>query len=299
MPDLFSEPVTIKWKEGACSPVECTGRVAVLFNDAVYVGSGVGSKRGSLFRVDIYHPNTNKWGVAIETPQALFGMTVFKDKLLIAGGMTTSNEATDKMFVLMGNQWKHFNNLPLPKYGVSAACLHSLIIMVGGREKENQLSSSTDLYDAATSQWFKCDDIPIPLSFLQAVTLGENVYFLNGLNDKDNASTAVFIVSVNDHSLKWKHLEDMPCADSVGTGLNGKYLLAVGGKDTNSTVRVFNSKGASMPSNSLWESIGVLPVMKTAPAVVGMGNMLIVIGGSTADSKYTNTVQIGTLLNDI
>lgn len=299
LPDLFSEPVKIKWKEGASSPVECTGRIAVLFNNAVYVGSGVGSKRGCLFRVDVYHPSTNRWGAAIETQHALFAMAVFKGQLLIAGGMTASNEATDEMFVLVGNHWKHFNNLPSPRWGATAACYQSLIIIVGGKEKENQLSISTDLYDATSNQWFKCDNIPTPLSFLQSVVLGDKIYLLNGLNDKDNASTAVFTASVNNHTLKWKQLESTPLPDSVGVGLNEKYLLAVGGSETNSTVCVFNNKSAFTPSASLWESVGILPVMKTAPAVVSMGNTLIVIGGSTTVGKYTNTVHIGTFLNDL
>ena len=37
--NCLSEPVKMKWREGACSLVECSGRVAVLFNGAVYLGS--------------------------------------------------------------------------------------------------------------------------------------------------------------------------------------------------------------------------------------------------------------------
>lgn len=293
---MFSEPVKIKWREGACSPVECTGRIAVLFNDAVYVGSGVGSKHGCLFRVDVYHPNTNRWGTPIETTYALFAMTVFKEQLLIVGGMTASSEATDKMYVLAGNRWKHFNNLPSPRWGASAACYQSLIIIAGGREKQSQPFTSTNLYDSATGQWFKCDDLPMSLRFLQSVVLGDKIYFLNGLNDNDQASTIVYTASLNDHTIKWKHLEDTPWPDSVGVGLKEKYLLAVGGRETNSTVRVFNSKGVFTPLATSWESIGVLPVMKTAPAAAGMDNLLIVIGGSSDTSKYTNTVDVGTFV---
>ena len=287
----------MKWREVACSPVECTGRVAVSFNRAVYLGSGIGSKHGCLFRVDVYHPDKNKWGTAIPTTHGLFAMTVVKDQLLIAGGKTATDKATE-MFFLVGNQWKHFNNLPSPRWGASAACYQSLLIMVGGKVgKKSPPLSSTDICDTTTGQWFRRSDIPLPLSFLQSVVLGNKIYILNGLSENDTASTAVYAASISDPELKWKRLEDTPWPDSVGVGLNDKYLLAVGGKEANCTVCVFNSMFTA--SASLWESIGVLPVMKTSPAVVGIDNMLVIVGGSLVTCKYSNTVHIATFLNDL
>ena len=290
----------MKWREGACLPVECTGRVAVSFNGTVYLGGGVGSKHGCLFRVDVYHPDRNKWGTAIPTTHGLFAMTVIRDQLLIAGGKMVTDEATDEMFVLVDNQWKHFNNLPSPRWGASAACFQSLLIMVGGKVgKKSPPLSSTDICDTTTGQWFRRNDIPLPLSFLQSVVVGNKIYILNGLNERDIASTAVYAASISDPELKWKRLEDTPWSDSVGVGLNDKYLLAVGGKEANSTVCVFNSKSLFTPSASSWESIGALPVMKTVPAAVGVDNMLIIAGGSGVNSKYCNTVHIATFLNDL
>ena len=129
--------------------------------------------------------------------------------------------------------------------------------------------------------------------------LGNKIYILNGCNEKDIASTAVYTASIDDPELKWNRLKDTPWPDSVGVGLNYKYLLAVGGKETNSTVCVFNSKSMFTPSASSWKPIGVLPVMKTVPAVVGIDNMLIIVGGSDVTSKYSNSVHIATFLNDL
>ena len=40
IPDLLSEPVNIKWEEGAPSPVASAFHTAVLYNGTIYVGGG-------------------------------------------------------------------------------------------------------------------------------------------------------------------------------------------------------------------------------------------------------------------
>ena len=66
----------------------------------ILVASGIGSKRGCLFRVDVYHPDRNKWGTGIQTTHGLFAMMVVKDQLLIAGGKRTTNNVTDEILFL-------------------------------------------------------------------------------------------------------------------------------------------------------------------------------------------------------
>ena len=109
----------IIWREGASSPLNCTGGIAVVLHDVVYLGSGIGSKQGPLCVIDAYYPKINKWGAKIDCPQSLFAMTVFADKLVIAGGKTastTSPEVTGDIFTLENNQWKHLSTMLTPSH---------------------------------------------------------------------------------------------------------------------------------------------------------------------------------------
>ena len=68
-PDLLSRPVNIKWEEGTPAPVATVFHTAVSFNGAIYVGGGSCTNRDDNYRINIYHPDTNKWDDdAINTP---------------------------------------------------------------------------------------------------------------------------------------------------------------------------------------------------------------------------------------
>ena len=88
IPDLLSEPVNIKWEEGAPLSFATAGHTAVLFNEAIYV-RGVDCDEEDQYRINIYHPDTNKRYDAIDTPHEFFAMTVLVDKLIIVGGISS------------------------------------------------------------------------------------------------------------------------------------------------------------------------------------------------------------------
>ena len=115
IPDLLSEPVNIKWEEGAPLPFATAGHTAVLFNEAIYVGGGhcACDNKDDMCRINIYHPDTNKWDDAIDTPHAFFAMTVLVDKLIIIGGVRRDTvETTNKLLVLEHGQWKDYTQMP-------------------------------------------------------------------------------------------------------------------------------------------------------------------------------------------
>ena len=81
------------------------------------------------FRIDIYHPNTDKWGSTIETPHCSFAMTVLMDKLVIVGGRDQNNYATNKVLVLEMGQWKDYTLMTTIR-SVAVAVSHKLVMIV-------------------------------------------------------------------------------------------------------------------------------------------------------------------------
>ena len=305
LPDLLSGSVNIKWDKGAHAPVFSVFHTAVWYNDAVYIGGGTGGTGTSHHldggcRIDIFHPITNKWDDHIDTPQSLFGLTVLANKLLIVGGFSTATDKpTKKVLVLQDREWKEYTEMPTKRYCAVAVSQQATMIVMGGKSKQHELCSITELLDDSTGQWSQCNDLPYPCAQLQSVIVSDTLYILGGeIEPPPEAtevqhSTTVYSAPLNtlsSHQLKWQRLADVPCPQSSAVVLNNKYLLAVGGAASTDTVSVLKSDGAAS-----WKSIGSLPTAQTFPAVISINNQVITIGGiegsSSMPSRY---VYIGT-----
>ena len=294
IPDLLSGPVNIKWEEGAPLPFVTVANTAVLFNEAIYVGGGYCDNEDDMYRINIYHPDTNKWDDAIDTPHKGFAMTVLVDKLIIVGGVRRgTDEITNKLLVLEHGQWKDYTQMPTTRIFPSVVSHQSLMIVMGGISTEHALLKTTELLDSTTGQWFTCDDLPQPFACLQSVIVGDILYILSGTGCDGRYIEGVYAAPLNalfSHQLKWQQLADTPCYPSAAVSLNNKYLLAVGGKTVHDTVCVLKREKTS----TSWESIGSLPTTHYHTSAISLANQIIVIGGMDNKECRHKTVTIGT-----
>ena len=304
LPDLFSGSVNIKWKEGAPAPIARAQGCAVLFNKAVYVGGGFtsGDDQENVRAIDIYDPDTDKWNT-IDTPHALFAMTVLMNKLLVVGGMTNDGEVTNKVLTLENNQWKDYTEMPTARCMHAAVSHKSTMIVMGGQVGLTTLNT-TELLDGATDQWSKCDDLPKPLSFLQSVIVNDMVYILGGVTLVlgENSPKSVYgapVQNLSSNQLKWQHLVDTPNSLLAAVSLRSKYLLTLGGgqEDNSPEMKLFNEVFTFNPSSSSWIPTSTLPLHVASAAVASSNDSrLVVIGGVIkVDEKddATNKVWIG------
>ena len=281
--------MNIKWDQGAPAPVNRAGHSAVVYNGAIYVGGGWYGDDQYHYQVDIYHLNTNTWD-SIDTPHALFAMTVLMDKLVIAGGLTSSGRNTNNVIVLENNDFKDFTKMPTIRCRATAISHQSMMIVIGGYDGSRRIGT-TELFDGMTSQWFKCDDLPQPLSHLQATIVGNTLFVMSGADAANSPSKAVYSTSLNSlssHQLSWERLQDspLPCVASVTLG--NKYLLIVGGRSRSKTVYVLK--------DGSWKVIGTLLFVQYYLAAVNLGNKIFVIAGKNYDTSIGNVVSIGTFL---
>lgn len=302
----------VKWEEMAALPAGGVGHrpKAVLLRGLIYVGGGSEERNGRMvhsFTVHVLNPHTGQWNSSISAPCCDFGMTVLKDKLVIAGGATDGDVVLDKVFVLdaVTGDWKHYSNMPTAKYNTTAIGYESLLIIVGGvmstkgilkKLKGNfwDTQPTTELLDTSTMEWFTCNNIPSPCSKLTAVTVNNTLYMVGGADSTFKPSPKVFGAPLDDvittHQLNWQYLGDLPFCHSTPVVLFNKYLIFVGGKsDDNTTCEV----RALNPSSFLWKKIADLPVATSLPAVVNIDNKLVVIGGATKEKKHCNTAWTG------
>ena len=297
IPDLLSGPVNIKWKEGAPAPVTSAKHTAVLYNGAIYMGGGSCSDFDD-YLINVYHPDTNKWDDAINTPHALFTMTVLVDKLIVVGGLIRmAFQITNKLVILKSGQWGDYSQMPTVRWYASAVSHQSMMIVMGGRDENKHMLNTTELLDSTTGQWVKCNDFPQSLARLQLVIVGDLLYTLGGEKDDDKYSKAVYTAplhALSNHQLEWQQLADTPWEASVAVSVHNKYLLAVGGNGVHDTVCILKREKGSMITSTSWESIGTLPKVHRFTSAVSLGDQIIVIGGRNEEFNKHNTVTVGT-----
>jgi len=306
LPDLFGGSININWKEGAPAPIARAQGCAVVLNKAIYVGGGFsGDDQENVRTIDVYDPDTDKWNT-IDTPHALFAMTVLMNKLLVVGGMTGNGlgngEVTNKVLALEDNRWKDYTEMPTARCMHTAVSHKSMMLVMGGQVGFTTLNT-VELLDGSTCQWSKCDDLPKPLSFLQSVIVDGMVYVLGGVTlvVGENSPKTVYGAPVqNLPNLKWQNIGDAPKSLSAAVSLRNSYLLTLGGGQENADdgpeMKLFNEVFTFNPSSSSWNPISTLPLNAASPIASSTDSTLVVIGGVIkVDGKddTTNKVWIG------
>ena len=121
--------------------------------------------------------------------------------------------------------------------------------------------------------------------------MNDKLYLLGGVDKDFKLSPQVFVASLDTlstHQLNWQSVPNTPWCGSAPVVLYNKFLLTVGGKQQSRTseVNIFNA------SSGQWKHLTNIPAARSGPAVVGVADNIIVIGGA-ADGDYSNTVWIG------
>ena len=272
----------------------------------VYVGGGSEECFGvqdykNSYRLDIYNPTTNQWSSPITTPYSWFAMTILDSKLLIAGGINNRNHMiTKKILVLKAGHWEDYSEMPSAKYQTTAVGYKSMLIIIGGTirmGREIIRLSTIELLDTTNGFWYTCNSLPSPSCQLKATVIDEKLYLLGGFTVGYSSSQIIFAsldtISNNHHKLNWQSLPNCPWHFSSAAAFHNKFLLTVGGRKSSDITSQTCEVCILNPSTGLWECITNIPEARSLPAVVGMDDKIVVIGGTGMDRKYSNNVWVG------
>jgi len=304
IPDIFSNPVKVKWEEAAPLPVGRSACIAVLLHGSVYVGAGFEGRsvndNQDCYRLDVYNLSTNHWSPSpFTTPYCHYAMTVLDNKLVTVGGWVSDDKATNKVLVLDAGQWQDYSEMPTARSCAAAVGYHSMLIVVGGIAKvigKQTAISTVELLDTTNGCWYTCDALPTPHYQLQSAVVNNTLYLMSGSHKKPSSQVfSTSLEALTTHNLKWQSLNNTPWVFSLPVGL-WKFLLAVGGCDLNDITIKSSEVHALNPSTGLWELITNIPVPTSGAAVVGAAdNKIIVFGGINGSQKrlFTTNVWIG------
>ena len=219
-------------------------------------------------------------------------MTTLCDNLLIIGGIDKSYQYTNCVLRMEADQFGNYTKMTRARSSPAAIGYQGMLIITGGKDNNGKLSS-TELFDSVTGQWYACNDLPRPHSWLQPVIIDDKLYLLGGIY-YNGASTAVFTASLdtlNRHKLKWNTHKDTPWPNSTPVCVCTKHLLIVGGcKNSILTSNVYKLN----KDDRTWEAIGCIPSERESTSAVSTSDItIIVIGGLNKNEEIIKTVWIG------
>ena len=304
----FKEKVI--WKEVASLPLGCTAQTAVLLQGNVYVGGGSEDRFDvrhkydyqNCFKLNVYNLTTNQWSYPITTPCSWFAMTVLNNKLMITGGRTKDFEIVKKVLVLNGGHWEEYSKMPTARYQATAVGYQLKLIVIGGQtesilsKRQMMVSSTIEVLDTVNGSWHICTNLPSPHCQMKAVVADDRLYLLGGFDVDIHPSSQVIAASldtISNYKIKWQFLPNTPWHYSSAAVLHDKFLLAVGGRKSSNKTSQTHEVCILNPSTGLWESITELPEERSLPAVVGIDDKIIVIGGTNANRKYSKSIWVG------
>ena len=298
----------MKWqKESRIAPEKMyRGSAAADSNMAYFNGGGSTT-------VHSYDSNTQEWHQLPDTPHTRFTLMVVHHILIMVGGWI-SGGATNSLLSLMGEgrdlKWlPNLPAMPTKRYWTAAVCSGHSLIVAGGYDDNNRLST-VEVFDTGTRQWSIACPLTHPFSVATISICGERVYMLGGIDQTGYPGThCVLSCSVPElllscqpqptiwqrllrtaqanQSTIWRHVADAPhCWSSCAT-LCGQ-LVAVGGKDT-SAITGYNETTDS------WEAMGDMPTARCQTLVVILHGKMMVVGGSVRggwDRTATDVVEI-------
>ena len=231
--------------------------------------------------VHSYDSDTREWCRLPATPHTRFTLVVVHHILTMVGGRI-SGEATDSLLSLMGEgrdiKWlPNLPAMPTKRYWTAAVCSGRSLIVVGGSDGHNILST-VEVLDSDTRQWSIASSLTHPFSEATISIYDEKLYMLGGEDQTGHGTRSVLNCSVPellqscqpqllagklrtapaDQSAICRLVADAPHYWSSCATLCGQ-LVAVGGRDAGkntSTIAGYNETTDS------WEAMGNMPTAR-------------------------------------
>ena len=261
---------------------------SIVIEGKVYVGGGSASFMKSN-TVMVYSIQNNDWDTLPQYPFFWFSLAVVNRQLVLVGGLDkTTNSRTKELGIWDENTQKWARNIlpPMPT-GCSGAMAvtHNNWLVVAGGFYADSTSSTVEILNISTEQWYTGPPLPIPMCKMSTTVIGNMWYLMGGFNI--SSASKVLCVSLDDliaqtfvcsldaaapMETPWLYLPDTPLIKCVAFVTRGA-LMAVGG----SVILLYKSGIKS------WIPVGEMPTKQrkcTCCTVLPSGEVFMVSGDS-------------------
>ena len=243
----------------------------------IFAAGGItaGSNTSSMER---YNVSKKDWAAATALPQKKSHAALVSsgDKLYSIGGYNGSKRlASVDVYDTVSEQWSSGAPMPTARSGFGATVdKDGHIYCVGGYSKTQQDLSDVDVYDPQHDQWTPAPPLTQRRSYVQAATLGDNVYAVGGMEGNTRLHT---VEKLSPYMSAWSRVADMNVARSRPgvAALNGR-LFGVGGysgREHLSSVECYR------PNPDTWRMVESMSVPRHSPTAAAHDGCLYVAGG--------------------
>ena len=289
----------MRWHKESNAPEKMFRGSAAVDSDMAYF-NGYGSTT-----VHSYDSNTRKWHRLPPTPHTNTTLVVVQHILTMVGGRI-SGASTGSLLSLMSPEGRNIIWLPIlpamptKRYWTAAVCSGRSLIVAGGEDGHNRLST-VEVLDTDTRQWSIASSLMYPFSWATISICGERLYMLGGWDQTGRGTRSVLSCSVTEllQSCQpqptvwlrmapplWWHIACAPHYASSCATLSGQ-LLSVGGEDKAckdaSTITGYNKTTDS------WEAMGEIPTARRWALVAILNGKMMVVGGLVGGKCGTAT----------
>ena len=292
----------MKWQRESKAPERMyRGSAAADSNMAYFHGDGSTT-------VHSYDSNTREWSRLPAAPHTRSTLVVVHHVLTTVGGRI-SGGATDSLLSLMGEgrgiKWlPNLPAMPTKRYETAAVCSGRSLIVAGGNDGRNGLST-VEVLDTDTRQWSIASALTHPFSDATISICGERLYMLGGKDQTGSMTRSVLSCSVPEllqscqpqplagklrtapanQSTIWRCVADAPHYWSSCATLCGQ-LVAVGGYEAGKETSAIAGYNETTDS---WEAIGHMPTARGWALVAILNGKMMVVGGMVGGWRVTAT----------
>ena len=290
--------IKMTWREGRKAPC----KMSSVYNDvaddnAMYVRTG-----NQEVHTYAYLTSTSSWSQLPESPTCNCPSVIVNNLLTLVGGYDSSGITTNQLFSLTGEgsvrRWtKKFPPMPTKRYGSTALCTGTALIIAGGKNEGGVQLKTVELMNTETLQWSTAADLPQPLWCAPGAVCGDHVFILLlGIVSKSMYTCPVSTLIQSYRSRLtanvWTEVVAPPVTRTACVSIHGR-LLTIGGIDSNgkftTTVHMYN------PTTYSWKVISHMRIPRcNCFAAVLPNNQLMVVGGWIVGYIETDSVEVAT-----
>ena len=295
--------IKLTWREGKKAPCKmCYSYCSAVDSNMLYVK--VGTELVYAFTI-----STSTWS---QLPDCLYvydcPLVIISNLLTLIGGDTSEDQLTintsNRLLSLTdegsARRWiEEFPRMPTKRYGSTALCAGTALIVVGGEAKESSPLKTVEIMNIMTKQWSTAADLPRPVTYAPAAICGDCVYILSESIMYTCSvisliqSRKSFLASGGDTGV-WNTVAAPPVKNTTCVSIHGR-LLTICGKSSDqkstSAIHMYN------PTTDSWEVISHMGTPRWwCIAAVLPSNQLMVVGGCTNEGNtITDSVEFASV----
>src|SRR5437764_3589194 len=284
------------WTVRAPVPVGRTEFPAAVVSGRVYLLGG--SARGVAYdmnRNDEYDPATDSWRARAPMPRGLnhMGADALNGKVDAAGGFSerAHGKPDDAFFEYdpVADSWRVLAPLPSKRGAAAVVALQGKVHVIGGREGDEPLIRTHDVYDVATGRWSAAAPLSRARDHLVAVAVDGRIHVIGGrfsVGDEDMTDLHEIYDPATD---SWSIAPPMPTPRG---GISGAFhqgmIFILGAEDG---MRTYDENEAYDVNAKRWFKLKRLPQKLHGSAVASVGPYLYNFAGAGKSGSLDVTDQ--------